>query len=180
MKSDEERKAPIFYLNNQPFVLQSSTPTSRLDDAGHYLIVNGLVQPRTLNSLLKNLRNSSSFTGVDHLIATIEKFEQSQTKSTSTDSPMTKKTIRRRVTKKIKDECQITTNEVMITPVQTDVNSLDLSSNAWPNDPNLNSLLFHEDFHFDDFDSYLSVDQSSSSTSALATENNYIFASHLL
>lgn len=177
---EEDRKPPIFYLNNQPFLLQTSpvepSNPSRLDDAGHYLIVNGRVQPRTLNSLLKTLKNSSAYSGVDHLIDTIQRFEQSQNPS---DSITVKKPIRKRLTKKMKEENKAASqtippqsNEVIITPAPADFNAFDLS-NSWPNDPTLNSLLFHEDFHFDDFDSYLTVDQSSA-------ETNVIFTSQLL
>ena len=178
-----DHKQQIFFLNNKPYIIQQSEYerplSSRLDDAGHYFIVNGHVQPRTLNTLLKTLKNSSSYSGVDHLIETIQRFEQSTSminnrRRTPVKKPSTTNTVRRRLTKKMKEEEQ--TNEVMLTPVQTDLNSLDLS-HVWQNDPNFNSLLFHDDFDlnvsFDDFDPYLTTDHSSS-------ETNLIFASHLL
>ncbi|UJR31513.1 hypothetical protein I4U23_019002 [Adineta vaga] len=52
----------------------NSTDQSTLDDAGNCLLLNGPVEPKTLRTLLKGL-NSSSFSGVDNLIDTINRFE---------------------------------------------------------------------------------------------------------
>lgn len=90
---------------------------SSLDDGGNCLVVNGLVEPRTLSTLLKGL-NSSSFSGVDNLIDTINRLEHSaSTGGTANDnlllkpnrtkaSPAKKAAApsRRRVTKKAKQD----------------------------------------------------------------------------
>lgn len=93
-----------------------------MDDGGNCLVVNGVVEPRTLSTLLKGL-NPSSFSGVDNIIDTIHRFEHttsieqndnlllkpartttkaSPAKKTNTDKPPP----RRRAPKKAKQEEQ--------------------------------------------------------------------------
>ncbi|CAF4077351.1 unnamed protein product [Rotaria magnacalcarata] len=61
--------------NNSNSTNNSNTcAQSTLDDGGHCLLLNGPVEPKTLRTLLKGL-NSSSFSGVDNLIDTINRFE---------------------------------------------------------------------------------------------------------
>ncbi|CAF1096674.1 unnamed protein product, partial [Adineta ricciae] len=100
----------------------SNNPSSQstLDDGGNCLVVNGVVEPRTLGTLIKTL-NPSSCSGVDNLIDTINRFEHttpagqtdnllfktgrtkaSPTKRSSVDKPAPK----RRLTKKAKQEEQ--------------------------------------------------------------------------
>ncbi|CAF1439231.1 unnamed protein product [Rotaria sordida] len=100
----------------------NSSGQSTLDDGGNCLVVNGVVEPRTLSTLLKGL-NPSSFSGVDNLIDTIHRFEHttsteqndklllksarttvkaSPAKKTNSDKPPT----RRRAPKKVKQEEQ--------------------------------------------------------------------------
>lgn len=62
---------------------------STLDDGGNCLVVNGLVEPRTLSTLLKGL-NSSSYSGVDNLIDTIHRLEHSSPVVTSNDNLLLK------------------------------------------------------------------------------------------
>jgi hypothetical protein len=102
---------------------QTNSSQSTLDDGGHCLLVNGVVEPRTLSTLLKNFNSSSSCSGVDNIIDTINRFEHatplgqndnlllkparttnkaSPAKKTNTDKP----TPRRRATKKVKQEEQ--------------------------------------------------------------------------
>ncbi|CAF1363511.1 unnamed protein product [Adineta steineri] len=97
-----------------------SSGQSTLDDGGNCLVVNGVVEPRTLSTLLKGL-NSSSFSGVDNIIDTIHRFEHttptgqtdnlllkpartkaSPAKKNNNDKPAP----RRRAAKKVKQEEQ--------------------------------------------------------------------------
>lgn len=55
---------------------------STLDDGGNCLVVNGLVEPRTLSTLLKGL-NPSPCSGVDNIIDTINRFEHTTTTTTT-------------------------------------------------------------------------------------------------
>ncbi|CAF3230329.1 unnamed protein product [Rotaria socialis] len=97
---------------------------STLDDGGNCLVVNGVVEPRTLSSLLKGL-NPSSFSGVDNLIDTIHRFEhttpteQNDNLSLKPSRPLAKSSParktnpdkpppRRRAPKKLKQEQQPT------------------------------------------------------------------------
>lgn len=70
----------VVHPQRHPVPIQSNgdhaTSQSSLDDGGNCLLLNGLVEPRTLSTLLKGL-NSSSFSGVDNLIDTIHRFEHS-------------------------------------------------------------------------------------------------------
>ena len=147
-------------------------PQSTLDDGGNCLLLNGPVEPKTLRTLLKGL--NSSFSGVDNLIDTINRFEHttptmeqndnllirsirteksSSTKRTTinTDKPST----RRRTKKKLKQEQQqvqlsmpLSSQPIIVEQQnswQTDFNSFDFSM-PWTNDTNLNSLLLNDDF----------------------------------
>ncbi|CAF3203966.1 unnamed protein product [Rotaria sp. Silwood2] len=110
--------------NIAPAQNNSTNPSgqSTLDDGGNCLVVNGVVEPRTLSTLLKGL-NPSSFSGVDNLIDTIHRFEHttsteqnnnlllkparttakaSPAKKTNSDKPPS----RRRAPKKVKQEEQ--------------------------------------------------------------------------
>ncbi len=97
---------------------------STLDDGGNCLLLNGPVEPKTLRTLLKGL-NSSSFSGVDNLIDTINRLEHTapslepnnnlliKSMRTSKASPARKTNlnpdkppVRRRTTKKMKQEEQ--------------------------------------------------------------------------
>jgi hypothetical protein len=95
---------------------------STLDDGGNCLVVNGLVEPRTLSTLLKGF-NSSSVSGVDNIIDTIHRFEhttpigqndnlllksaRTTTKaSPAKKAPGDKPPARRRAAKKVKQEEQ--------------------------------------------------------------------------
>jgi hypothetical protein len=165
---------PIVHPNRNIAPAQTNSTQSTLDDGGNCLVVNGVVEPRTLSTLLKGL-NSSSFSGVDNLIDTIHRFEHttpndnlllkparttnkaSPAKKTNTDKPPP----RRRATKKAKQEeqqVQVTMPPppppppLAIQPIvtdqqqwQTDFNSFDFST-AWGSDTNLNSLLLNDDF----------------------------------
>jgi hypothetical protein len=107
-----------------PALNNSTNPNgqSTLDDGGNCLVVNGVVEPRTLSTLLKGL-HPSSFSGVDNIIDTIHRFEHTtptgqndnlllKSARTTTKASPVKKTNndkpapRRRVTKKAKQEEQ--------------------------------------------------------------------------
>ncbi|CAF1934971.1 unnamed protein product [Rotaria magnacalcarata] len=107
-----------------PAQQNSTNPSgqSTLDDGGNCLVVNGVVEPRTLSSLLKGL-NPSSFSGVDNLIDTIHRFEhttpteQNDNLSLKPSRPLAKSSParktnpdkpppRRRAPKKLKQEQQ--------------------------------------------------------------------------
>jgi len=142
---------------------------STLDDGGSCLLLNGPVEPKTLRTLLKGL-NSSSFSGVDNLIDTINRFEHTTSSVEQNDNLLIKsirttkaspaKTdkppTRRRPTKKVKQEEQQQIQISMPLPPQpivveqqqqwqTDFNSFDFST-PWGSDTNLNSLLLNDDF----------------------------------
>ena len=105
--------APNNHSNNQ----------STLDDGGNCLVVNGVVEPRTLSTLLKGL-NPSPCSGVDNIIDTINRFEHTtaiaqndnnlllkSVRTTNKNSPAKKTNAdkpapRRRTTKKAKQEEQ--------------------------------------------------------------------------
>ena len=163
------------YSNRIITPIQSNSTQSTLDDSGNCLVVNGVVEPRTLSTLLKNL-NPSSYSGVDNLIDTINRLEHttaigqndnlllkpartsnksSPAKKTNTDKPVP----RRRVMKKAKIEEQQNQAAMLpppppppIQPIvtdqhqwQTDFTSFDFST-PWGSDTNLNSLLLNDDF----------------------------------
>jgi len=148
---------------------------STLDDGGNCLLLNGPVEPKTLRTLLKGL-NSSTFTGVDNLIETINRFEHTTQPSieqndnlliksirTPKSSPI-KKTInsdkppsKRRTAKKTKQEEQ--QMQISIPPPpppqpivveQQQQWQTDFNSfdfsTPWGSDTNLNSLLLNDDF----------------------------------
>jgi hypothetical protein len=110
---------------------QTNSSQSTLDDGGNCLVVNGVVEPRTLSTLLKGL-NPSSYSGVDNIIDTIHRFEHTTpigqndnlllkpTRTTNKASPAKKTNIdkpppRRRVTKKAKQEEQQQQQQVQVT-----------------------------------------------------------------
>ncbi|CAF3584616.1 unnamed protein product [Adineta steineri] len=70
-------------VNNNNTSNSCSQPT--LDDGGNCLLLNGPVEPKTLRTLLKGL-NSSSFSGVDNLIDTINRFEHTTTSVEQNDN----------------------------------------------------------------------------------------------
>ncbi|CAF1336847.1 unnamed protein product [Rotaria sp. Silwood1] len=168
----------IVNINNSNTCIQST-----LDDGGNCLLLNGPVEPKTLRTLLKGL-NSSSFSGVDNLIDTINRFEHKTTTTTNEKNDnlliksirTTKKSIdtnktpiKRRAAKKIKQEEQISISQPIIVEQQqqhqwqTDFNTFDFST-SWGSDTNLNSLLLNDDFdtaasfddvNFGDFEPYM-------------------------
>lgn len=127
------------FIENFPFFLEHPSHSNRsiapaqttnssqstLDDGGNCLVVNGVVEPRTLSTLLKGLNSSSSFSGVDNIIDTIHRLEHTtpvgqndnlllkSTRTTNKASPLKKTNVdkpppRRRAPKKAKqDEQQI-------------------------------------------------------------------------
>jgi hypothetical protein len=122
LESSQSNRNILTVANNS-----NTSGQSTLDDGGNCLLLNGPVEPKTLRTLLKGL-NSSSFSGVDNLIDTINRFEHTTSSSsfepndnrliksirTTKSSPAKKTTainpdkppIRRRATKKIKQEEQ--------------------------------------------------------------------------
>ncbi|CAF3229583.1 unnamed protein product [Rotaria sp. Silwood2] len=143
---------------------------STLDDGGNCLLLNGPVEPKTLRTLLKGL-NSSSFSGVDNLIDTINRFEHTtpiieqndnllikSIRTTAKKSTDNKPPTKRRAAKKIKQDeqqqqpqqqIQISMPQPIIVEQQhqwqTDFNTFDFST-SWGSDTNLNSLLLNDDF----------------------------------
>ncbi|CAF3801701.1 unnamed protein product [Rotaria sp. Silwood1] len=110
----------------------NSSGQSTLDDGGNCLVVNGVVEPRTLSTLLKGL-NPSSFSGVDNIIDTIHRFEHTTSieqndnlllkpiRTTTKASPARKTNpdkppARRRAPKKVKQEEQQQQVQVTMPP----------------------------------------------------------------
>jgi hypothetical protein len=113
--------------NNNSTNSSNTCGQSTLDDGGNCLLLNGPVEPKTLRTLLKGL-NSSSFSGVDNLIDTINRFEHTTSsieqndnlliksnrtpkaspskKTTTTTTNSDKPPTKRRTAKKVKQEEQ--------------------------------------------------------------------------
>ncbi|CAF4389918.1 unnamed protein product, partial [Adineta steineri] len=72
-------------VNNNINNTSNSCSQPTLDDGGNCLLLNGPVEPKTLRTLLKGL-NSSSFSGVDNLIDTINRFEHTTTSVEQNDN----------------------------------------------------------------------------------------------
>ncbi|CAF0961368.1 unnamed protein product [Rotaria sordida] len=162
--------------SNRNIVTNNNSNTciqSTLDDGGNCLLLNGPVEPKTLRTLLKGL-NSSSFSGVDNLIDTINRFEHTTPSIVEQNDNLLIKSIRtttkkpstrRRTVKKLKQDeiqqqqqqqpqhhqqqIQISMPQPIIVEQphqwQTDFNTFDFST-SWGSDTNLNSLLLNDDF----------------------------------
>ncbi len=80
----------MFFLESSHSNQNATNSTqSTLDDGGNCLLLNGPVEPKTLRTLLKGL-NSSSFSGVDNLIDTINRFEHTTSSFEQNDNLLIK------------------------------------------------------------------------------------------
>ncbi|CAF1144781.1 unnamed protein product [Adineta ricciae] len=89
--STSSNRHPVTVNNNNTNSAKTNNPRgqSTLDDGGNCLLLNGPVEPKTLRTLLKGL-NSSSFSGVDNLIDTINRFEHTTSSVEQTDNLLIK------------------------------------------------------------------------------------------